>query len=479
MIKRTRFLLGACAATLALGASLIGCAAPTPLGSSRIERPPSGKVTSSPPEEALRPGQRGTPPGVPMPRLNKAQLASFQRGQVLFDHQFTPQEGAGPLMNDTSCLHCHIDGGSGGSGAIFEGRVGVVDDVAQLVASTGFDELHELGGPVLQFRNLNIDPTGGGGPGISEPPPTQQAIDELAALKALEGIHIGTQLVNSLRGTTQVAGNGLLTSIADEDLFAREADHLKRRPFGITGHVNRLSGTLGDIDMNRRTGRLGWKAQLPDNLAFLADASVEELGLSSPHHALENVRGSEAVPEVPTSLNEEQVADIETFCALMTPPTPAYLDKKGLAAFQKAGCTVCHWSGYETADKRSKMPINLQPYFNVLGDQKVEAYSDLLVHNMGVGLADGFVQGTATGGEWRTAPLWGLRFREQNPAPIIGFYMHDRLSFTLENAIQRHQSPLSEANEVIDNYNGTSTRHPKNNLTGAERAALLNFLKGL
>lgn len=479
MNKITWQVLGGCAATLALGASLIGCVAPAPTGSSRMEsnsEDAARKVVGS--QATVSSAKGSTPAGVPMPRLTEVQLAAFERGQALFDHPFTRAEGVGPLMNATSCLGCHLDGGTGGSGAIFEGRVGVVDDRTQLVASTGFYGLEELGGPVLQFRDLNIDPTGGGGPGISEPPPSQQAIDDLAAEKALEGIHIGTQLVNSRRGTTQVAGNGLLTSISDADLFAKEAYNRKNKPFGITGHVNRLSGTLGDLSMDGRTGRLGWKSQLPDNEAFLADASVEELGLSSPRHALENVRSGEAVPQFPTSLTEQQVSDIETFCALMAPPTPAYLDKKGKAAFEKAGCVVCHSSDYRTANKRSDMPINLQPYYNVLSNEKVEAYSDLLVHNMGTGLADGFVQGSATGGEWRTAPLWGLRFRELS-TPVIGFYMHDRASRTLEDAIQRHKSPQSEANEVIDAYNGTSTQHPKNNLSSDERAAVIHFLKGL
>lgn len=479
MNQKTRLILGSCAATLALGATLIGCAIPTPLTSGRSDEVRGSKDKTDPPAESLRPGSRNTAPGVPMARLNKAQMAAFQRGQALFEHSFTREEGVGPLMNDTSCLHCHIAGGVGGAGGIFEGRVGVVDDASQLVYSTGFYALEELGGPVLQFRNLDIDPNGGGGGAIAEPPPSQAAIDALVAEKAQHEIHIGNQRVVSLRGTTQVAGNGLMTAIPDSALFAREAYNQKKRPFGVTGHVNRLSGTLGDIDLNGRTGRLGWKSQLPDNQAFLADAAVEELGLSTPLHPFENVRGSEAEEQHPTSLNPQQEDDIETFCALMAPPAPAYLDKKGFAAFQKAGCTSCHWSGYETADKPSEMPASIRPFFNVLADQKVEAYSDLLVHNMGVGLADGFVQGSAKGGEWRTAPLWGLRFREQDPAPIIGFYMHDRRSFTLEDAIQRHKSPLSEANEVIDNYNGSSTLHPKNNLTAAERADLIHFLKGL
>lgn len=478
MNKKARLLLGGCAATLALGASLIGCAVPSPMDSSRSTRGP-GKLKTERPPESLHEDSRQTPPGLPMAGLTREQLASFQRGQALFNHQFTREEGVGPLMNDTSCLHCHIDGGSGGTGAIFVARVGVVDDRTNLVASTGFNALEELGGPALQFRNLDIDPTGGGGGVIAEPPPSQAAIDALADQKALEGIHMGRQLVISLRGTTQVAGNGLMSAIPDSALFEREAYNRKHKPFGVTGRVNRLSGFLGDIDLNGRTGRLGWKSQLPDNQSFLADAAVEELGLSNPHHPLENVRGGAAVEQHPTALDEEQVDDIEAFCTLMAPPTPAYLDKRGLAAFQKSGCTTCHWSGYETAERKAELPSTLGAYFNVLGDQKVEAYSDLLLHNMGAGLADGFIQGSSTGGEWRTSPLWGLRFREQDPAPIIGFYMHDRRSFTLEDAIQRHQSPESEANEVIACYNGTSSEHPRNNLTDEERAQLIHFLKGL
>lgn len=98
------------------------------------------------------------------------------------------------------------------------------------------------------------------------------------------------------------------------------------------------------------------------------------------------------------------------------------------------------------------------------GQSKVafQPYSDFAVHQMGTGLADGVSQGTADGGEFRSAPLWGVGQRI--------FFLHDGRTKDLKAAIQQHASNGSEANSVIRNFNMLSV---------SDQQALLNFLRSL
>jgi CxxC motif-containing protein (DUF1111 family) len=97
-----------------------------------------------------------------------------------------------------------------------------------------------------------------------------------------------------------------------------------------------------------------------------------------------------------------------------------------------------------------------------LSQQPVHLFSDLAVHHMGTGLADGVTQGFAGPDEFRSAPLWGLGQRI--------FFLHDGRTSDLMQAIAAHQSSGSEANNVIANFG---------NLTAAQQQDLLNFLRSL
>ena len=97
-----------------------------------------------------------------------------------------------------------------------------------------------------------------------------------------------------------------------------------------------------------------------------------------------------------------------------------------------------------------------------LSNQKVNLFSDLLLHDMGTGLADGVSQGEAGPREFRTAPLWGLGQRI--------FFLHDGRTSDLIATIKAHASSGSEANGVVSNFLGLSETQKQN---------LLNFLRSL
>jgi CxxC motif-containing protein (DUF1111 family) len=144
---------------------------------------------------------------------------------------------------------------------------------------------------------------------------------------------------------------------------------------------------------------------------------------------------------------------------LLAPPTPstttpggAQSISNGKATFTSVGCALCHTPTMRTG----------QSYIPALSNRDANLYSDLLVHDMGTGLADGVSQGGAGPQDFRSAPLWGLGQRI--------FFLHDGRTTDLVQAIQAHASNGSEANTVIANYNA---------LTTSAQQDLLNFLRSL
>ncbi len=97
-----------------------------------------------------------------------------------------------------------------------------------------------------------------------------------------------------------------------------------------------------------------------------------------------------------------------------------------------------------------------------LSNQTANLYSDLLVHHMGNGLADGITQGGAGPDEFRSAPLWGVGQRV--------FFLHDGRTSNLVEAIKAHKSPGSEANKVIEHFDKLSTQ---------EQQEIIDFLRSL
>ena len=126
--------------------------------------------------------------------------------------------------------------------------------------------------------------------------------------------------------------------------------------------------------------------------------------------------------------------------------------QNGQQAFAAVGCAMCHTPTMTTGNSTTA----------ALANRNVVLYSDLLVHNMGTGLADGVTQGTAQGNEWRSAPLWGLGQRL--------FYLHDGRTSDLGQAIAAHASQGSEANGVVSAFQA---------LPATTRQDIINFLKSL
>jgi CxxC motif-containing protein (DUF1111 family) len=151
------------------------------------------------------------------------------------------------------------------------------------------------------------------------------------------------------------------------------------------------------------------------------------------------------------------------FMRMLGPPTPAQptaSSTRGFAMFKSVGCALCHTpaltTGAAIADGDESAPSA------ALSNQPVRLFSDLLVHHMGTGLADGITQGAAGPDEFRTAPLWGVGQRI--------FFLHDGRTGNLIRAIRFHAGEGSEANQVVENFFALGSQ---------DQQDLINFLRSL
>jgi CxxC motif-containing protein (DUF1111 family) len=361
----------------------------------------------------------------PMDGLTQAELAAFIRGDEEFGRRFAPATGLGPIFNDVSCAACHSGDGRGRPGNALT-RIGSPDN----------DMYRSLGGPQIQTRAI---------PGA-----------------LAEAIPVGIPI--SLRLPPPVFGAGLIEAIADTEIL-QHADPDDADGDGISGRPNWVQpppwvpATEPGSGPALRIGRFGRKAQTSSILQQTVEAYLQDMGITSdflpdenrnpmashPHDAADRV----ADPEIPAST----VLAVVNYLRLLAPPAPGRDNIAGQNAFHTIGCASCHVPELRTA-------LSSSP---TLRNRSVGLYSDLLLHDMGDGLADHRPDGQASGREWRTAPLWGLRLIRKF---LNGeaFLLHDGRARSIEEAILLHGGEAQRSRDLF------------NALNAADRAALLDFV---
>jgi CxxC motif-containing protein (DUF1111 family) len=363
--------------------------------------------------------QKPVKPGDPVRGLTKDQLARFDRGKVVFDSTFTPETGLGPLFNSDGCGECHEDPVKGGVG-----------DEVELHASAFHppvcDPLAAEGGFVFQLKST-------------------------PALKAAVGIDSEpvpkSATARALRTTPVLFGRGLLDLVPDAVILSY-ADPDDRNRDGVSGRPNHF--------VDGRLGRFGRKAFVPRLDEFNDGAFSAEQSITSPAVLTEETIGGKPIPAgvdpVPEpEIDQEALNRTNDFVRLLGVPTPLKASKdakRGRKIFADLGCAGCHVPTLRTGDS----PIG------ALSHKEVAAFTDLLLHDMGPGLAD-MCLGEATPAEFRTEPLMGVRLKPN--------FLHDGRDTTLEQAIQSHGG---EAARARDGFLGLS---PPN------QVALIAFLKTL
>jgi CxxC motif-containing protein (DUF1111 family) len=356
---------------------------------------------------------------------------SFNDNRFIFEEVEVLADGLGPTYNAQSCSECHQNVVTGGASQIAEHRTGRVD------ASGGFFE--SLGGSLIHSRATN------------------PAIVERVSFE---------DDVRTFRISTNTLGNGFIECVANETLLAiRDA-----QPAEIRGTAVMVPVLEGGNAM--RVGRFGWKDQHASLESFSADAYLNEMGITSPLFPDENTSAGRdvsfgtAFDPVPDP--EDDGVDVVAFANFMRStkaPSRGRITRDvqaGEQLFNQVGCNGCHVATLRTV--RAGTFIN-GGAFRVplaLGNKIFHPYSDFLAHDIATGDGIPVLPGpeyAVTRNLIRTAPLWALRTRNR--------LMHDGLSFTKQEAIQRHGN---QAAGVRDRYNA---------LTDPQRNLVLTFLDSL
>ncbi len=418
---------------------------------------------------AIDPGVRVGPSGAggPIAGLSDSEVKFFEVGLGDFAEADGTNEGLGPRMNLDSCSGCHLQPEVGGTSPFVNPQVAFAN---KMNATNAVPSFVTANGPVREARFVrNPDGTPDGG---------VHALFTITGRDDAPGCMLGQpafeqELANRnviFRIPTPTFGAGLIEEIPDLAIVAnRVANASTKRLFGISGRVNK-NGNDGTIT------RFGWKAQNKSLLLFSGEAYNVEMGITN--ELFQNERdetptcqfttGPNTVTNTTGATPQETISAIEKFTFFMrflAPPAPspdapggAASVARGKTLFSQIGCALCHTPTLYTGNSTVA----------ALGNQTVNLYSDLLVHDMGIGLADGVSQGRAGPREFRSAPLWGLGKRV--------FFLHDGRTSNLIEAIEAHQSgnvffgTASEANLVTSLYNV---------LLEGQKQDLLNFLRSL
>jgi CxxC motif-containing protein (DUF1111 family) len=422
------------------------------------------------------PGVRGGAAGAggQLAGLSGTQAAFFTAGAVDFAEEESVPDGLGPRMNLDSCGGCHIQPALGGTSPFVNPQVafarkdGGTDRVPAFVAANG---------PVREARFvLNPDGTADGGvhalftvTGRTGAAGCTLAQPDFAAQQASHNV--------IFRIPTPTFGAGLVEQIPDKAIAANQSSNAsQKQALGISGKPNfhvagrTVTGMTNNNGNDGTIARFGWKAQNKSLLLFSGEAYNVEMGITNELFQTEREETANCqfatVPNDVTNTDATTPTDVISaiekfafFMRFLDAPQPSPNSPGGAASiangrekFSDIGCALCHTPSFTTGHSKvaalDRKPVNL--------------FSDLLVHDMGAGLADGVSQGEAGPREFRSAPLWGLGQRV--------FFLHDGRTADLVRAIREHASQGSEANGVISNFN---------NLREGQKQDLINFLRSL
>jgi CxxC motif-containing protein (DUF1111 family) len=385
--------------------------------------------------------------------------------------------GLGPTFNGNSCAQCHAQPTIGGASlGLLSPQLPIPNPQVALAtldsATNTVPSFITTTGPVLEARFIKTT-TGALDGGVHDLYTITGRTDAVGCSLAQPDFPTALSTNNVIfRTPTPLFGLGLVEATPDATLQANLAATATARAALKIGGVFNTSGNDGTIT------RFGWKAQNKSLLIFAGEAYNVEQGVTNENFPNERnmVTGCafNGTPEDSTNLlnpntlsinfgtnigtESEMSSDVVNFAAfarLSAPPTPAPSTSStlnGATQFTNIGCNLCHSPALTSGPS----------IFTGMSNITYNPYSDFALHVMGTSLADNVKQGAAAGNQFRTAPLWGLGQRL--------FFLHDGRTADLIEAIEAHDSPGSEANQVIKQYNKLSPTNAQD---------LLNFLRSL
>lgn len=390
-------------------------------------------------------------------------------GDVNFEQTFVSapapkNAGLGPLFNNVSCLSCHINDG--------RGKVpGVGESAASILYRISLPGKNNHGGPipVPDFGDQLQDKSTQGTVKEAEVQithteiPIQLADGSVYSLrKPIYNIMNAYRSISNVQFSPRVAspvfGLGLLEAVSEFDLLSN-ADEFDANQDGISGKPN----YVWNIELQRSTiGRFGWKANQPTILQQVAAAYNGDMGITTFLFPFENSVGQIQFDninddvELSDSILHQVAFYIQTLAVPGRRNVTNDIVQKGKQLFIESGCSNCHLPILKTS-------VNVA--FPSLSNQTIRPYTDLLLHDMGEGLADQREDFLANGSEWRTPPLWGIGLTQK----VNGHsnFLHDGRARNLLEAILWHDGEAKNSKQSFSK------------LKLADRNALIKFLESL
>jgi len=374
--------------------------------------------------------------------------------------------GLGPIYNNVSCINCHRNDGQGiptagfaNSGLLMRISQPGTDPHGGPLAIPGF-------GAQIQDQSVqgakpeaNIDisytdqlVTYPDGTVVTLRKPAYALLNPYTALTG--GYMLSPRLAPPL------VGLGLLEKIPESTILSY-VDASDKNGDGITGKANYVYNPYSN---QTELGRFGLKANTSTLALQIATAYQQDLGVTSYIQPVESAAGQEQMkvvngdvqPELPDSLLNDVVFYVKT---LAVPARRNVTDeniKQGALLFDQVNCSGCH---------RPTMQTGVDVTLPQISNQRIHPYTDLLVHDMGDGLADNRPDYLANGREWRTQPLWGIGLLEKTTG--TAYYLHDGRAKTIEEAILWHDGEAKNAKQKFMQ------------LSKADRDKLISFLQSL
>jgi CxxC motif-containing protein (DUF1111 family) len=389
----------------------------------------------------------------------------------------------GPRFNQSACIGCHIGNGRSPAPTALNQKLDTMSVHVAALNAAGQQVAHPQYGTAIQMNALSLagvpqnwgTTVHVGGFTTSNVTLGDGTVAELRKpTLAFEG---PVPAAYSLRAAQPLIGTGLLEAVAESDILSRvrttpDAD-------GITGVANYVyDPETGAV----RLGRFGWKASKATLRHQAASALLQDMSVTSPVYpnrscSLDPAGCSAAVAQ--KGMTEADLTTLSRWLALVAVPAQRSLTSgfpKGVAPidelnvnptqiaagsklFQGMRCAACHTAEMKTGSGH---------LFAELRNQTIHPYSDLLLHNMGTGMADNLVEGQASGALWRTAPLWGIGYTDKvmGSSAKVG-YLHDGRARNLTEAILWHGGEADAARKRFQALSAT------------DRNNLLAFLKSL
>jgi len=389
----------------------------------------------------------------------------------------------GPRFNQSACIACHVNNGRSPAPAAINQRL---DGMAVRVAQVGADGQqlpHPTYGTTVQMNALS-------GNGTPQNWGTGVLVKgfETRTVQLADGTNVELRKPKlafdgpvpqrvSLRSAQPMIGTGLLEAIPEAEILARVRTSPDQD--GVKGTANFVfDPETGAV----RLGRFGWKASKASLRHQSATALLQDMAVTSPVFPNRSCDANPAGCASATKqkgISETDLQAISNYLALLAVPAQRSIasgfpkgvapldehrvDTKQVAAggklFEAMRCVACHTASMKTGSSH---------LFAELRDQTIRPYTDLLLHDMGEGLADNYNEGQASGSMWRTAPLWGIGYSEKvmGKEGQVG-YLHDGRARTLTEAVLWHDGEAATARKRFEK------------LATAEREALLAFLRSL